>query len=427
MHVCFSFFFTAKTIFKRSTSFDSNSAILCFGIQNCINFSVPVENSPALTDDSKPEFTHRHADLTSVELHRLFRTCRWIMLCIHVANIAALLSSCVSFGLIICSRRWDGEVGVLCVFCWTFSFIGSLLNLLTLMFSFHMGVRPIFWRNISITISSYAALFCLSASIIFPNYFLKGQEDNAFYSYFILVEIFSCIATLGHLVEVWMVWIDPTCYMATGSGLLQVSQTYIASAIIFFLANIVPFKDHPAMIWSLAVYCMCFFCTFVSIICCTFQNQHNQIWQKGFNLIAAVMYLSVAWPVFHLIQDLGQIVFPGSCQNDLGLWPQTRLMVVLGLTAFNFLLYLLSVCDACILRSNVNEEEENTTSSSTSEPRPIETPDEIRASVLPVELSRSLQQQNIIGNHQSLHRTDLRSQQNSFNVYIKNLNIYVNK
>ncbi|MCI4377127.1 hypothetical protein PGIGA_G00200040 [Pangasianodon gigas] len=349
------------------------------------------------------------------------------MVYIHVTHIAALLSSCVSFGLIIWSRRWDGEVGVLCLFCWTFSFIGSLLSLLMEIFAFHKSVRPLFWRNILTTISSYAALFCLNASIIFPHYFLKGQEDNEFYSHCIVAEIFSCIATLGHLAEVWIMWIESKCYMATGPGLLQVSQTYIASAIFFFLVNAVSFKDHPAVIWSLAVYCMCFICTFASIICCAFQNKHNRIWRKGFNLIAAVMYLSASWPVFQLSQDLGQIVGPGSCQDDLGLWPETRLIVVVALTALNFLLYLLSVCCCCMLPSSDDDEEEereHRTSSNTSDPCPTQMSDETWA-VLPVAQTRDLQQHNTTSNKLILSRTDLRIEQPSINIHNSNVQIIV--
>ncbi|KAF7706653.1 hypothetical protein HF521_019907, partial [Silurus meridionalis] len=271
--------------------------------------------------------------------------CCWIMVYTHTAHIAALLSSCVSFTLITWSRRWDGEVGVLCMFCWTFSLMSSLLILLIEMFMFLKCVRTIFWCNLHTTISIYAALFCLNASIVFPDYFLKGRENDEFYSHSVVAEIFSCVASLGHLGKVWIMLIESKCYMASGPGLLQVSQTYTASAIIFLLANSVSFEDHPAVIWSLAVYCTCFICTFISIIHCAFQNKHNEIWVKGFNLFAGVTYLSACWPVVQVSQ--GQIGCTGSCQDEtdtLRLWPKTRLIVVVVLTALNFLLYLLSVC-----------------------------------------------------------------------------------
>lgn len=77
--------------------------------------------------------------------------------------------------------------------------------------------------NILAQHSHDAALFCLNVSIIFPCYFLKDQEDSEFYRYCIVAEILSCIAVLGHLVEVWIMWIDLKCYIAAGPGLLQVS------------------------------------------------------------------------------------------------------------------------------------------------------------------------------------------------------------
>ncbi|KAK3566965.1 hypothetical protein QTP86_007815 [Hemibagrus guttatus] len=237
------------------------------------------------------------------------------------------------------------------------------------MSTFQKSVRPKFCLNIRMTISSYAALVCLNASIIFPRYFLK--EDNEFYNLHMVAEIFSCTATLGHLVEVWIMWIESECYMATGPGLLQVSQMYVASAIFFFFFNnTVTFKDHPAVIWSLAVYCLCFVGTFVSIICCAFQDKHKRKWLIGFNLIAAVTYLSASWPVFQLSQVLGQRVHHGSEQDDLGLWPETRLIIVVALTALNVLLCSLGVCCFCMLRSNDDDEEEHSTNSTTSDPCP---------------------------------------------------------
>lgn len=333
------------------------------------------------------------------------------MLYIHVAHIAALLSSCVSFGLIIWSGRWDGQVGVLCVFSWTFSFTGSLLILLMEMIVFHQYASPVSWRNIPLTISSFATLFCLNVSIIFPHYFLQGQEDNEFYSHCMVAEIFSCIAALGHLVEVWIMWVQSNCYMASGPGLLQVAQTYVASAILFFLANSVSFKDHPLVILSLAVYCLCFICTFASIICCAVQDKHNPIWFKGFNLIAAAMYLSAPWPVPHLRQNLGQIVHPESCQDDLGLWPETRLIVVVALTALNFLLYLLSVCCCCMLRLNSDDAEAYSTRTSTSDVCPTQMSNDTRE-VLPVASSGALRLYNTTNNIQSMSWNNLRSQQN---------------
>lgn len=347
------------------------------------------------------------------------------MVYIHGAHITALLSSCVSFSLLIQSGRWDGEVGMLCVFCWAFSFSSSLLILPIEMIAFGNRVRPVFWRNVPTTVSSFAALFCLNASIIFPNYFLKVQEDDEFFSRCVVVEVFSCIATLGHLVEVWITWAESKCYMATGPGLLHVSQTYVAGAIFFFLAKLVSFKDHPAVIWSLAVYCLCFICTFVSIIYCAFQDKPNGIWIKGFNLIAAIIYLSAFWPVFQLSRDLGQNAYPESHQDDLGLWPETRLIVVVALTILNSLLYLLSVCCCCVLRSNDDEEPEQCTRTRSSDAHLIQESAE-RQALLPEVLSRALQQYNTTTNNQTMSRNDLRTHPNFIRAQTINIQIINN-
>lgn len=208
--------------------------------------------------------------------------------------------------------------------------------------------------------------------------------------------------------KVWIMWIESKCYMATGPGLLQVSQMYIASTIFFFFSNTVTFKDHPAVTWSLAVYCLCFVGTFVSIICCAFQDKHKRKGLIRFNLIAAVMYLSASWPVFQLSQVLGQRVHHGSEQDDLGLWPETKLIIVVALTALNFLLYLLGVCCFCMLHSNDDDdEEEHSTNSTSSDHCPKQSSDETRTPGQR-ELCRDLQQYSRTHNNQTLSHKDLK-------------------
>ncbi|KAM9500815.1 myeloid-associated differentiation marker homolog [Clarias gariepinus] len=338
---------------------------------------------------------------------------------IHVARIVALLSSCISFGFVIWSRRWHGEVGVLCLFCWSFSFLGSFLVLLMEIFSLIICVRPEFCRNVAVLISSYAAMFCLNVSIIFPFYFLKGQEDKEFYNHCIVAELFSCVAVLAHFVEVWIMWIKADCYMATGPGLLQVSQMYVASCIFFFLINTVSFRDDPLVIGSLVGYFLCFIWTSVNIMLNALHNKNRGKWLKGLDLIAAIMQLGASSPLFQLRQDLSQIVCSESCRDDLGLWPETKLMVVVALTALNCLLYLLSICCCCMLGSNDDQTEENSTSSINSDSclRQIT---ETQA-VLPV--SRALQQYNTTRSNQSLNKKALRIQNST--LYIQNSTIQV--
>ncbi|KAG8006056.1 GTPase IMAP family member 7 [Nibea albiflora] len=62
-----------------------------------------------------------------------------------------------------------------CIFCWAFSFACSLLVLLVEQFGLQARI-PVSWTNFPITIACYAALLCLSASIIFPLYFIKNQN-----------------------------------------------------------------------------------------------------------------------------------------------------------------------------------------------------------------------------------------------------------
>ncbi|XP_013763354.1 myeloid-associated differentiation marker-like [Pundamilia nyererei] len=83
-------------------------------------------------------------------------------------RVAALLFTCVAFSAaahgaylpITVMADW-------CIFCWAFSFACTLLVLLVELFGLQARV-PVSWSNFPITVACYAALLCLSASIIFP-------------------------------------------------------------------------------------------------------------------------------------------------------------------------------------------------------------------------------------------------------------------
>ncbi|XP_071020330.1 myeloid-associated differentiation marker homolog [Oncorhynchus clarkii lewisi] len=91
-------------------------------------------------------------------------------------RVAALLISCVIFSVSAHGASLSG-VGDWCVFCWAFSFTRTLLVLLMEHFGFQ-AQGPVSWNNFPITMACYATLLWLSASIIFPIYFLKGQQNH---------------------------------------------------------------------------------------------------------------------------------------------------------------------------------------------------------------------------------------------------------
>lgn len=278
-------------------------------------------------------------------------------------RVAALVSSCVTFGLVTHAGGLDGGVGAWCMFCWTFSFSGTLLILLVKIFHlYELEYIQDIWINLPVTFSSYAALLCLFASIVFPHIFIKGQQSYDVHSHFIAAEFFSFMALLAYMLELWISWVKSKCYMATTQGLLLVWQTFVAGVILFFISNPVSYTDQAAVRWCMAVYCICFICSVACIIKIVVWDQEEPRWLKSLNLCAAVMYFSatITWPVFKFNSHYpSQIYPPESCQGGLRLCPWGRLIVVSVLTALNFLLYSFSLCCFCTSDST-NEEEYST-------------------------------------------------------------------
>ncbi|XP_036417858.1 myeloid-associated differentiation marker homolog [Colossoma macropomum] len=268
------------------------------------------------------------------------------MALLYWMRLPALVSSCVTLGLVAHAGGLAGGVGAWCIFCWTFSFIGTLLIFLVETFHLTKYVTE-FWVNFPVTFSSYAALLCLFASIIFPHNFIDGQQKYDVHNHLIASEIFSCLATLAYMLEIWVARVESKCYMATARGLLLVCQTYVAGIIFFFISSPVSYTDQAAVRWCMAVYCICFICSAGGIIKIVICNLEEPRWLKHYSLCAAILYFSatIIWPVFKFNSHYPSQIYPSeSCQGGVRLCPWGRLVVVSVLTSLNFLLYSFSMC-----------------------------------------------------------------------------------
>uniref|UniRef100_W5LSK1 Myeloid-associated differentiation marker homolog n=1 Tax=Astyanax mexicanus TaxID=7994 RepID=W5LSK1_ASTMX len=276
-------------------------------------------------------------------------------------RLLALVFSCVTFGLVAHAGGLGGGVGAWCMFCWTFSFIGTLLIFLVEIFDLTENVKD-FWVNFSVTFSSYAALLCLFASITFSHSFLKDHHNYDVLNHLIAAAFFSWMTTLAYLLEVWMARSESKCYMASTLGHLLVCQTFVAGVNFYFISNPVSYTDMAGVRWCMAVYCICFICSFGIIINIMLCGLEQLRWQKYFYLSATVMYFSalITWPVFKFNNLYPSPIYPPeSCQKGLGLCPRGMLVMVTVLTALNFLLYSISLyCSYCL--DSLTEEQEYT-------------------------------------------------------------------
>ncbi|XP_068164150.1 myeloid-associated differentiation marker homolog [Antennarius striatus] len=255
-------------------------------------------------------------------------------------RLAALLFTCVAFSVAVHGGDLrHGGMADWCIFCWAFSFACTLLVLLVEQFNLQARA-PVSWSNFPITIACYAALLCLSASVIFPLFFLKDQYlRDEVRSHLIAATVFSCLASIAYIVEVSLSKARPgevAGYMATAPGLLKVCQTFVACIIFILVSDPVSYNQHPALEWCMAVYCICFILSMAVVVLCVgectgFLPIPFSKFLSGYGLLAVIMYLTAAilWPVFQFDKRYSH-----------GRSNSSKLIAVAVLTVLNFLLYL---------------------------------------------------------------------------------------
>ncbi|XP_074544996.1 myeloid-associated differentiation marker homolog [Halichoeres trimaculatus] len=266
-------------------------------------------------------------------------------------RLAALVFSCVAFSVAVHGGRLYGGTGDWCIFCWAFSFAGTLLVLLVELFGLQTRA-PVSWKNFPITFACYAALLCLSASIIFPLYFVKGSSStNEVHNYRIVSTVFSCLATVAYISEVSISKARPgevAGYMATAPGLLKVCETFVACIIFVFISDPVTYDRHHAHKFCMAVYCICFILSAAIILLCIGECTGCLPFPfarflSAYALLAVVLYLSatIIWPIYNFDpKHGGSKQRPYNCSSTIGLCTWDKLMTVAVLTAVNFILYL---------------------------------------------------------------------------------------
>lgn len=254
------------------------------------------------------------------------------------ARVAALLFTCVAFSAAAAhgNIQSSGSMADWCVFCWAFSFACTLLVLLVELLGLQARV-PVSWSNFPITVACYAALLCLSASIIFPVFFLKNHQTfGDTRDHRIVSTVFSCLAAVAYMVEVSLSKARPgevAGYMATAPGLLKVCQTFLACIIFILISSPATYNSHAALKWCMAVYCICFILSMAVVVLCVGEWTGClpipfSKFLSAYGLLAAIMYLSatIIWPVFQFDKQYSR--------ND------SNTIAAAVLTAVNFLLYV---------------------------------------------------------------------------------------
>ncbi|XP_056398052.1 myeloid-associated differentiation marker [Hyla sarda] len=273
---------------------------------------------------------------------------------VGIIRIIAAIFACVTFSLVVHSGAWNGRIGDLCMFSWCFCFVVTII-ILIVEFAGMQSRMPVSWKNFPITFAMFAVLMCLSASVIYPLYFLDDRSYGGNRrTYEIVATVFSCLTTLAYIIEVSLTRAQPgevTGYMATVPGLLKVIESYIACVIFVFISDPPLYEKHDALKWCLSVYCICFILSILVIILCVGECTSwlpcaFEKFLSAYALLAVLFYVSalIIWPIFQFdSKHNGTPTRPDSCRYAPGryrLCTFDKCVAIAVLTAFNLLVYI---------------------------------------------------------------------------------------
>nr|XP_033817892.1 myeloid-associated differentiation marker [Geotrypetes seraphini]XP_033817893.1 myeloid-associated differentiation marker [Geotrypetes seraphini]XP_033817894.1 myeloid-associated differentiation marker [Geotrypetes seraphini] len=272
---------------------------------------------------------------------------------VGIIRLLEVLFTCVAFSLVAHKNAWYTRTGDWCMFSWCFCFAVTLL-ILGVEFAGLQARMPVSWKNFPITFAMFAVLMCLSASIIYPLYFLDKNRGEM-RDYQIAATTFSCLATVAYICEVSMTRAKPgevTGYMATVPGLLKAVETFVACVIFVFISDPPIYDRHDALKYCLAVYCICFILSVVVIILCVGECTGwlpiaFDKFLSAYALLAVLLYASamIIWPIFNFDRNNGGTPKrPRGCSSysqSLCIWDKQLAIAIL--TAVNLIMYVIDL------------------------------------------------------------------------------------
>ncbi|XP_040091356.1 myeloid-associated differentiation marker-like [Oryx dammah] len=268
-------------------------------------------------------------------------------------RVPQLFSTCVAFSLVADMGIWRGDVGNWSMSFWCICFIVTLFIAIVEVNDLQSRF-PFYWYNFPVTFACYAALICLSASIIYSITYVQFLPHGPEWDWAIAATAFSCVASVLYAIEMAGMWNfyrlkEIPCYIHTVPGLLNVLETFVAGLIFAFLSNTSLYLHQPALVWCVAVYSICFIPTAVTILL-ILGNWENRlprpfsIFQLVLTMLFVLLYISALalWPLYQFYEEFGgqpQRSSDVSCMDDLMCAWDQRLAVAV-LTAINLLVYM---------------------------------------------------------------------------------------
>ncbi|XP_006874190.1 PREDICTED: myeloid-associated differentiation marker-like [Chrysochloris asiatica] len=269
-------------------------------------------------------------------------------------HLLQLLSTCIVFSLVASMGIWEGPVGNWSMFTWCFCFSMMLIILIVEVFGLQFRF-PLSWRNFPITFTCYAALLCLSTSIIYPTTYVQFLAHGYAWDHAIAATSLSCIAFLAYAFEVTWTWVWPgkiTGYMATVPGLLKVLETFMACIIFTFISDPSLYQHQTVLEWCVAMYAIYFILASVAILlnlgdCTNALPIPFPSFLSGLALLSVILYSTalVIWPLYQFNELYGgqpRRSKDVSCGRSHVYYICTwdRRLAIAILTAINLLAYL---------------------------------------------------------------------------------------
>ncbi|XP_061567581.1 myeloid-associated differentiation marker-like protein 2 [Cololabis saira] len=269
------------------------------------------------------------------------------------ARMCQLLFGCTIIALVSHSAGYSASYGIFCMFVWCFCFAVTLV-VFTLDITRLHACMPISWDNFTVTFAMLATLMYITASVVYPVYFLDiewSDEDYEVQIYRIAVTVCSSICVFPYAVEVFLTRAKPGTvvgYMATVSGLLKVVQGFVACIIFGALANDSEYDVYAASQYCIVVYSLCF-CITVIVVILTVSGRTSALkfpfdrFVVVYTFFAVVLYLSTAliWPIFSFDRKYGNSTRPEDCPRGECAWDSK--LVVAVFTNVNLVLYFIDL------------------------------------------------------------------------------------
>ena len=249
---------------------------------------------------------------------------------LSVLRLLEVALTCVSFSLVASVGNSSSSYWAWCMFSWCFCCFLTLL-ILVLEFARLSARLPISWDDFT------TAFAMLAASIIYPSmvFSCPGCARQ------VAASVTSCLAFLAYCVEVGVTRAQPgqvSGFLSTVPGLLKVLEAFVA-CIIFTSLGPERYASHPALLWCVAVYSLCFIFAWLIIILtvgrllglCPCQLDQVLV---AFNVLAVLMYATavIVWPVYAFRNNPR----PSNCRHC----PWDGLVVVSFMTCVNLLAYI---------------------------------------------------------------------------------------